>query len=59
MINCATVHGKIYVFGGTWREGISKPVVNIVPVEVYDTGFRAMMAEGKLAMRWGELKAER
>ena len=53
----AAVHGNIYVFGGRWREGVGKPVVNIVTVEVFGTGFHAVMARGKLAMCWGELKA--
>ena len=48
----ATVNGKIYVFGGFEAGRDSSDVL------VYDTGFRAVTAKGKLFTRWGELKAE-
>ena len=49
----ASVNGKIYVFGGYSREG-----GGFIPdVVVFDTGFRAVTAKGKLSTRWGELKA--
>ena len=49
----ATVNGKIYLFGG------SKEGVEFFPdVLVYDTGFRAVEATGKLSTRWGKLKAK-
>ena len=50
----AAVNGKIYVFGGYDGEsGEFSP-----GVMVYDTGFRAVEAVGKLPVRWGALKAE-
>ncbi len=49
----AMVNGKIYVFGGT-KEGFEF----FPDVLVYDTGFRAVEATGKLSTRWGELKAK-
>ena len=54
----AAVDGKIYVFGGVWREGIGKEWVYITTVEAFDTGLRAVSAVGKLSTRWGALKAE-
>ena len=48
-----TVSGKIYVFGG-YGEGLEF----FPDVVVYDTGFRAVEANGKLLTRWGELKVE-
>ena len=54
----AAVGGKIYIFGGRWREGIGKEPVYVTTVEVFDTGFRAVTAVGKLSTRWGELKAQ-
>ena len=49
----AAVNGKIYVFGGHGEDWEFSP-----DVMVYDTGFRAVEAVGKLPVRWGELKAE-
>ena len=50
----AAVNGKIYVFGGYDGEsGEFSP-----DIMVYDTGFRAVEAVGKLPVRWGALKAE-
>lgn len=48
------VNGKIYVFGGTTVDRVLSPTV-----EVFDTGFRAVTAKGKLPTRWGALKIER
>ena len=48
------VNGKIYAFGGTTEDGEFSPTV-----EVFDTGFRAVTAKGKLPTRWGALKIER
>lgn len=48
------VNGKIYAFGGTTVDGEFSPTV-----EVFDTGFRAVTATGKLPTRWGALKIER
>ena len=49
----AAVNGNIYIFGGKTEDGELSPIV-----EVFDTGFRAVTAKGKLPTRWGELKAE-
>ena len=48
------VNGKIYAFGGTTKDREFSPTV-----EVFDTGFRAVTAKGKLPTRWGALKIER
>ncbi len=48
------VNGKIYAFGGTTEDREFSPTV-----EVFDTGFRAVTARGKLPTRWGALKIER
>ena len=48
------VNGKIYAFGGTTEDGEFSPTV-----EVFDTGFRAVTAKGKLPVHWGALKIER
>ncbi|MCY3741040.1 MAG: hypothetical protein OXH00_08470 [Candidatus Poribacteria bacterium] len=48
------VNGKIYAFGGTTEDREFSPTV-----EVFDTGFRAVTAKGKLPTRWGSLKIER
>ena len=50
----AAVNGKIYVFGG---RGENRAFYKTV--EVFDTGFRAVNAIGKLSTLWGELKAHR
>ena len=52
-VDAAVVNGKIYVFGG-YGEGITF----VRDVLVYDTGFRAVTAKGKLLTPWGKLKAE-
>ena len=52
----AAVNGRIYVFGGTGDVG--KGWELFPDVVVYDTGFRAVEANGKLSTRWGKLKAE-
>ena len=49
----AAVNGKIYVFGGDDKDWELSPTV-----EVFDTGFRAVTAIGKLPARWGALKME-
>lgn len=49
----AAVNGKIYVLGGYGKDFEFNP-----DVLVYDTGFRAVEALGKLPVRWSELKAE-
>ena len=53
----AAVNGRIYVFGGSGDVG--KGVELLPDVVVYDTGFRAVTAKGKLSTSWGELKSER
>ena len=52
----AAVNGRIYVLGGTKAGG--RGWEYFPDVVVYDTGFRAVEAKGKLSTRWGELKAE-
>lgn len=48
-----TVNGKIYVFSGHGEE------LEVFPdVLVYDTGFRAVEATGKMLTRWGERKGQ-
>ncbi len=49
----ATVNGNIYVFGSLDAGGQFS--TNVL---VYDTGSRAVEANGKLSTSWGELKAE-
>ena len=51
--DAATVNGKIYVFGSLGAGGQFS-----TDVLVYETGFRAVEATGKMLTRWGELKAE-
>ena len=48
----AAVNGKIYVFGS-----LDADVQFSTDVLVYDTGSRAVTANGKLFTHWGELKA--
>ncbi|MCG9133009.1 hypothetical protein J5I95_15135 [Candidatus Poribacteria bacterium] len=48
------VNGKIYAFGSTTEDREFSPTV-----EVFDTGFRALTAKGKLPSYWGALKIER
>jgi N-acetylneuraminic acid mutarotase len=48
-----TVNGKIYILGSEIENGERS-----LDVEVFDTGFRAVTAAGKLSVRWGKLKAE-
>ena len=48
------VNGKIYAFGGSTEDGEFSPTV-----EVFDTGFRAVTANGKLPSYWGALKVQR
>ena len=52
----AAVNGKIYVFGGKGDKGKEREF--FTTVEVFDTGFRAVTAAGKLPGRWAELKAK-
>ena len=47
------VNGKIYILGS--QRGNREFSLD---VEVFDTGFRAVTATGKLSTRWGELKAQ-
>ena len=47
------VNGKIYILGSERENGERS-----LDVEVFDTGFRAVTAAGKLSVRWGKLKAE-
>ena len=49
----AAVNGKIYIFGGDTEDWELSP-----NVEVFDTGFRAIEAVGKLPVCWGALKME-
>ena len=51
----AAVNGRIYVLGGTGEDGRGPKFFS--DVVVYDTGFRAVEANGKLSTRWGKLKA--
>ena len=51
--DAATVNGKIYVLGSLDADARFS-----TDVLVYDTGFRAVTAKGKLFTHWGELKAE-
>lgn len=52
----AAVNGRIYVFGGIGNVGEG---FQLFPdVLVYDTGFHAVEANGKLLKHWGELKAK-
>ena len=51
--DAATVNGKIYVFGS-----LGAGARFSTGVLVYDTGFRAVEANGKMLTRWGALKAE-
>ena len=51
--DAAAVNGKIYILGSERENGERS-----LDVEVFDTGFRAVTATGKLSTRWGELKAE-
>lgn len=48
----AAINGAIYIFGSE-RENSELSSA----VEVFDTGFRGVEAKGKLATRWGQLKA--
>ena len=50
------INGRIYVFGGSGDVGKGWDL--FPDVMVYDTGFRAVTAKGKLSTRWGELKTE-
>ncbi len=52
--DAATVNGKIYILGS-----LGAGVQFSTDVLVYDTGFRAVEATGKVPTRWGELKAHR
>ena len=52
----AAVNGRIYVLGGTRED--ERGWKFFPDVLVFDTGFRAVEAKGKLSTRWGELKAE-
>ena len=51
--DAAVVNGKIYILGSKRENGELS-----LDVEVFDTGFRAVTATGKLSTRWGKLKAE-
>ena len=53
-LGAAGVDGKIYVFGGTDDHSVPFP-----DVFVFDTGFRAVTAIGKLPRRWGQVKEQR
>jgi len=50
----AAVNGRIYVFGGTEDGGEL-----FTDVVIYDTGFHAVEASGKLPTRWGALKSSK
>lgn len=52
--SAAVVNGRIYSFGGHGEEWWEL----FADVEVFDTGFRAVTATGKLPVHWGALKAE-
>ena len=52
-VDAATVNGKIYVLGSLGADARFS-----TDVLVYDAGFRAVEATGKLLTRWGKLKAE-
>ena len=51
--DAAVVNGKIYILGSERENGELS-----LDIEVFDTGFRAVTAIGKLSTRWGELKAQ-
>ena len=54
VFSTVAVNGKIYAFGGydeDWELSAD--------VKVFDTGFRAVTANGKLPVRWSALKIER
>ncbi len=55
-LRAEVIDGRIYVFGGSGDVGKGWDL--FPDVLVYDTGFRAVEAKGKLSTRWGELKAE-
>jgi len=50
------VNGYIYAIGGSPNGVGNLPVPAFPIVEAYDTGFRAVEAEGKLPTIWGRLK---
>jgi len=58
-LSTSIVNGYIYAIGGgpkTPAPAFPFPALSIV--EAYDTGFRAVEAEGKLPTTWGRMKAE-
>ena len=55
-LSTSVVGGKIYAIGGA-KEWLG--VGGLATVEAYDTGFRAVSPQGKLATTWGEMKLGR
>ena len=53
-LGVAIVKDKIYIFGGEAEDGEL-----LSTVEVFDTGFHAAEASGKLSTRWDQLKTQR
>ena len=56
MTTAAVANGTIYLLGGTGDDGNGRRYVFSPVVEAFDTGFRAVDAKGKRAIRWGEIK---
>jgi len=56
----SAMNGYIYAIGGTqtFWSWVKQAVPAFSIVEAYDTGFRAVEAEGKLPTTWGRMKAE-
>lgn len=52
-LGVAAINGKIYMLGSERKNKEFS-----LDIEVFDTGFRAVTAVGKMSTRWGELKAE-
>jgi len=56
-LSTSIVNGYIYAIGGAPNIGLPQfPLPALSIVEAYDTGFRAVEAEGKLPTTWGGLK---
>ena len=55
-LSTSVVNGYIYAIGGGPKGGQQFPFPAFSIVEAYDTGFRAVEAEGKLPTTWGRMK---
>ena len=58
-LSTSVVNGYIYAIGGGPEGGQQFPFPAFSTVEAYDTGFRAVEAEGKLPTTWGRMKTEK